>query len=86
MHSLKNLTLCINDKELKINPSWRFFCIYYKDKTRNIKKLKNKIKVDEDGNIIRDFTGVEIIGKEFKTREAWQAIIDRAVTPEQDNE
>src|SRR6266496_5063225 len=35
----------------KVNPSWRFFCIYHRDKTRNTQKLKDKVEMDEDSNI-----------------------------------
>jgi hypothetical protein len=35
----------------KVNPSWRFFCVYHRDKTRNTRKLEDEIEVDEDGNI-----------------------------------
>ena len=35
----------------KENPSWRFLCIYHGNKTRNTRKLKDKIEVDKDNNI-----------------------------------
>jgi len=50
----------------KENPSWRFFCIYHGDKTRNTRKLEVKLEIDEDGNITsrrqRDQTTVRQLG------------------------
>ena len=37
---------------LKSNPSWLFRCIHYGEKTRNDRKLEDRIERDKDGSII----------------------------------
>jgi hypothetical protein len=36
----------------KTNPSWRFRCLFYGEKTRNDRKLETRVKKDENGAII----------------------------------
>jgi len=36
----------------KSNPSWLFRCIHYSEKTRNNRKLEDRIERDKDGSII----------------------------------
>ena len=47
----------------KALPSWRFFCFYHSTITRNDRKLKARMEVDEEGNITsrhqRDTTNVQ---------------------------
>ena len=35
----------------KANPSWRFFCVYHGERTRNTRKLEDEVEKDEAGNI-----------------------------------
>jgi hypothetical protein len=35
----------------KANPSSRFWCIFYGEKTRNSRKLEDEVERDEDGSI-----------------------------------
>ena len=35
----------------KANPSWRFFCVYHREITRNTRKLEDKVEKNKEGKI-----------------------------------